>query len=361
MRWWSVPGVVACCAGIGCGSSPDSQGPSDEEAQTEPSSADTMENPSGTTGSATGATRSSGGASDSTTGGDGETRDDTIASGETELEPDVPPLEPPDQTTFGGDRPVELLVPDRYDHGEPTPLLLMLHGYGVSGEQEESYLGLAPTANARGMLYAYPDGLSTALGLHFWNATDACCDLTDQGPDDAGYLIGLVDEISAIYNVDPNRVYLLGHSAGSFMVHRLACDYADRIAAIVTLGGATFDDPADCAASEPVHTLHIHGDSDNAWDYDGGELFTNPYPGAVDTIGTWATINGCAETPNTDLPPIDFDVELRGAETLISRYQDCAPGGSTELWSIVDGEHLPEFQPDFPERMLDHLLDHPKP
>ena len=45
----------------------------------------------------------------------------------------------PDQFEFGGDRPVWLDVPSYYDHGIPTPLLFVLHGYGANGYTQKTY------------------------------------------------------------------------------------------------------------------------------------------------------------------------------------------------------------------------------
>ena len=46
------------------------------------------------------------------------------------------------------------------------------------------------------------------------------------------------------------------------MAHRMACDHADAIAAIVSIAGATFLNPDDCAPSEPVSVLQVHGTND---------------------------------------------------------------------------------------------------
>src|SRR4051812_35222662 len=47
---------------------------------------------------------------------------------------------------IGGDRPVEVIVPEGYQPGKPAPLLIVLHGFTVSGLIEELYLHLAPMA-----------------------------------------------------------------------------------------------------------------------------------------------------------------------------------------------------------------------
>ena len=66
--------------------------------------------------------------------------------------------------TVGGIRPVVVHVPSGYRADRPAPLLIMLHGWGSSGAQHERYLQLAPVADARGVLYAYPNGTRDRSG-----------------------------------------------------------------------------------------------------------------------------------------------------------------------------------------------------
>ena len=58
----------------------------------------------------------------------------------------------------GGDRPVTVHVPASYDASHPTPLLILLHGYSASGHEIDTYFNLGPAAEARGFVYAVPDG-----------------------------------------------------------------------------------------------------------------------------------------------------------------------------------------------------------
>ena len=44
--------------------------------------------------------------------------------------------------TFGGDRPVSLEVPSGFDETKQYPLVIVLHGYSVSGFVQEAYFGL---------------------------------------------------------------------------------------------------------------------------------------------------------------------------------------------------------------------------
>lgn len=260
----------------------------------------------------------------------------------------------------GGDRPVTVEVPGAYDPATPTPLLLLLHGYTATGTLQNAYFQMSAVADARGLIYAHPDGTTDPQGDQFWNATDACCDFFSSDVDDVGYLMGLVDEISSKVNVDPKRIYFVGHSNGGFMSYRLACEASDRIAAIVSLAGATFADPADCGATAPLSVLQIHGTMDEVVAYGGGS-FVNAYPSAAETTAYFAALDGCSQPPVSSGGPLDIDSMLAGAETTVDAYPDCDAGYGVELWTIVGGSHVPTLAPGFSEKIVDFLLAHPKP
>lgn len=263
---------------------------------------------------------------------------------------------------IGGDRPVKMYVSSKYDPATPAPLLVLLHGYGASGTLQEIYFGLSSVADERGYIYAVPDGTLDGTNKRFWNATDACCDFAKTGVDDSAYLMSVVDQIEAQYNIDPKRVFFIGHSNGGFMSYRMACDHADRIAAIVSLAGMTFADDSKCAASEPVAIAHVHGDMDETVPYAGGDLLPGyPIPGAVETTDLWAAHDGC-EATTTDGAAKDLETSIPGAETsVVIHDQACSPGGHVELWTIAGGKHIPNVGAEFRTSVFDFFDAHPKP
>ncbi|MFO0552276.1 MAG: PHB depolymerase family esterase [Polyangiaceae bacterium] len=261
----------------------------------------------------------------------------------------------------GGDRPVTVHVPPGYDPTTPAPLVVLLHGYGASGDLEDVYLDVSTAARDRGVVFAAPTGTPDLVGRAFWNATDACCNFDGLDVDDEGYLMGLVDEIAMTVEIDPKRVYFIGHSNGAFMSHRLACNHADRIAGIVTLAGALSTDLTACEPSEPVSVLHVHGTADDTILFDGGVLDMSgiAYPGAEATIERWAEVDGCDPTP-TSLEPIDLDFGIDGAETTVTEWGNCGSDTAVELWAIQGGGHIPILGDFGGARFLDWLLTHPK-
>lgn len=259
-------------------------------------------------------------------------------------------------------RPYEARVPSAYDASKPTPLVLLLHGFGANGLTQDLYFGLGPVLSQTGYLYAIPDGTVNSAGKQFWNATELCCDFEKTGVDDAAYLSAVIDDMKAHFNVDPQRVYLVGHSNGGFMSHRFACDRADRVAAIISLAGANWKDPARCQPSQAVAMLQVHGDQDDAVPYKGGSMAGLSLPSAEETTSGWAQKNGCQGMP-TQLPnALDLEANIDGSETDVTRYTGCRAGGAAELWTIKGGGHTPSFWRNrWPALIVEWFREHPKP
>ena len=297
---------------------------------------------------------------------DGPVADDATPTGDGPLAGDAAPA-PSDGPTGDGrapldGRPYELYVPPGYHAGTPTPLVLMLHGYSASADLQEVYFRLQPEAEARGFLYARANGTVDGLGNHFWNATDACCDLGHSAVDDVAYLRAVLDDIAARYTVDPKRVFVIGHSNGGFMSHRLACDLADRVAAIFSFAGATWADASQCHPSQPVSVAEVHGTADLVIAYNGGRVVgaDGAYPAATTTAAIWRAKNGCTGT--TTAGRLDLVSDVLGQETRVERATGCRAGGAVELWTMVGAGHVsPLTQPAFRDAMWTWFAAHPKP
>ena len=99
-------------------------------------------------------------------------------------------------------------VPENYDPLTPTPLVIGLHGGGAGGKDDTLVTGSGESAmnwyvdQARrwGWLVACP----TALKAPWRNKANE------------PVILGLLDEMKTLYNVDVDRLYLAGHSMGGF-------------------------------------------------------------------------------------------------------------------------------------------------
>ena len=264
-------------------------------------------------------------------------------------------------------RAVPVIIPPAYDGEKRLPLIVLLHGYSTNPGYTHDYMRLYSLAETQGFLYATPAGTREQNGSrHFWNATDACCNFQGSQVDDVAFLRSLIRTLINTRQVDPKRVHLVGHSNGGFMSYRMACEHPEMIAGIASLAGATYSNPASCAASQPVNILQVHGTADSVIQYYGGMFGGRPHPGAMETVQNWADSNGCRRPVTERTVSMDLDLNVPGLDTKVTAFSACPPGGAVELWTINGGGHNPSFHSganssEFSKRVVDWLLAHPKP
>ncbi len=273
---------------------------------------------------------------------------------------DWTPIDEPLRATIGPEERTALaLLPQNHNPDMSWPVVMVLHGFGASGTVQADYFGLTERVNREEFVLLVPEGTQNQEGSQFWNATERCCAPEGSQVDDVAYLLSLIDETVVTLGGDPNRVYLVGHSNGGFMSHRMVCDAGDRIAGILSLAGSTLADDANCTGSSQVAVLNVHGTQDESVFYEGVSLDENGpvYPGALETTQRWAARNMCDEMP-TEQPRRDYVTTLDGEETTKMSWTGCADNASVELWTVEDGEHIPGFNDLFVDDYLAFLFRH---
>jgi predicted esterase len=137
--------------------------------------------------------------------------------------------------------PLRLFVPPDRPASEPLPLVIAFHG---AGGNENMFFD----AYGRGILRAEAERRGFALA-----APSTYAFLRGEASFDA-----LLSELERCLPVDPERVFLLGHSLGAGAADRLARTRAERVAAVACLaGGGGFE-----ARAEAVPLLVALGELD---------------------------------------------------------------------------------------------------
>ncbi len=217
-------------------------------------------------------------------------------------------------------RTYRLAVPASYRPDRPTPLVLDFHGSGSDAEQQSAYSGLPAIGGAEGYLVATPDALGGNWDLAAPGAPTA----------DQRLVAALESDLGSRYCVDRTRIYAAGISLGSEFATIVACDPADRIAAVGLVAAEYLLRP--CVG--PVPVIAFHGTADPIVPYASGATGRSvpgvPVVGAVQNLRAWARLDRCRPRAAVTAP----------ATGIVRRaWTGCAGGSAVELYTVLGGGH----------------------
>ncbi|MFZ5808091.1 MAG: alpha/beta hydrolase family esterase [Chloroflexota bacterium] len=228
----------------------------------------------------------------------------------------------------GVERSYVVHVPSSYDPARPTALVLAFHGITLDAYEMMRISGFNAQSDAAGFIVAYPNAAGDQKS---WNGGHCCGEAARNNVDDVGFVNAVIEELSASFHIDPQRIYATGFSNGAILVYRLACQISNRIAAIAPVSATqALEDMQACHPSRPLPLIHFHGTDDEPNPYNGGVT-----PGGVqfisvdDAIEYWVNFDGCPSEPShSETGSIIHDV-----------YAPCQAGSSIELYTITGGKH----------------------
>ena len=130
--------------------------------------------------------------------------------------------------------------------------MIGLHARGGTPLGFEQTAGLDAVADQHGFVVAYLSSLIPTSPA--WTRADM--------PANLAYVSSEISQLIAAQNIDPNRVYVTGFSAGATMAFAVGCQLSRQVAGIAAVSGAMrFTDPCDKLA-HPVSEMSIIGTRD---------------------------------------------------------------------------------------------------
>ena len=97
--------------------------------------------------------------------------------------------------------------------------------------------------------------------------------------DDVGFLDAAIDLVQQRFSVDPNKIFLVGHSNGGMMAHHYAALRSQKLAGIAVVSGAINSKqeeqvsfPALPVPRPPLPVCIFHGVEDDSIPYAGGKM-----------------------------------------------------------------------------------------
>lgn len=184
-------------------------------------------------------------------------------------------------------------VPDGLDETQAVPLVIAIHGYSGWPAQMALTSGWNKVADREGFIVVYPRG--TGMPLH-WRAGGAWAD-DDDPLVDVRFISTVIDDVSQRYKIDPQRVYVNGHSNGGGMSYLLSCALSDRFAAVGSVSGAYMLPDEACQPERVLPMITFHGTADPIVPFEGGpsDMFDVPFVVVPDWMDKRAAKMGCSD------------------------------------------------------------------
>ena len=262
------------------------------------------------------------------------------------------------------DRTFAIRVPSAYDATRPLPLVVILHGWTMSGPLAEQYTRMAETAEREGFVLAAPDGLGNLKG---WNA--GFLDLSGKRADDASFVAEVIDKTEREVGIDLDRVYVAGHSNGAMLANLVGAKLGDRVAAIGVVAGtiglpqAEGGDKTIPPPTNPVSVMIVHGKRDETVTYEPSMAGLLRGISAPQSARWWAEKIGAGASPSRT-------VALDG-RVVTETWRGGRKGTEVALVSIANGTHAwpggftnggreTETGVDCAELLWKFFRDHPK-
>lgn len=171
--------------------------------------------------------------------------------------------QPPAQLQVNGSqRSLLTHLPASLQSEQPAALIVVFHGRTNSNEQVRRYMRL--DGGATDSIIVYPAALLTPDGGYSWRDPG---DSASQ-PRDLDLFDRIVERYSSDYCIDPDRIFVVGHSLGAYFANSVACLRADTVRAVASVAGGIL--PAACEAQ--VAALLFHNPNDTLVAISEGEL-----------------------------------------------------------------------------------------
>lgn len=168
------------------------------------------------------------------------------------------PADPGSTETFtygSGDaaHPYIVYIPTTYSAANPAPLVVFAHGCQTTAEEQLNASLYNRVAEREGFLVVYPDVNATEAAQpgptrNCWQFPVPTSWHRDSG--DAAAIAGITRAVMDRWRIDPERVYMVGVSAGGFMTSIMAAAYPDLYAAVAIMAAGAYAD-GTCLAGAP--------------------------------------------------------------------------------------------------------------
>jgi predicted peptidase len=156
-----------------------------------------------------------------------------------------------------------VFVHSKYDKEKKTPLMVALHGLGSNPKQILGYKGLTEQAEKYGYVVVAPMGYNSKGWYGNSMPGKKQTDPPNLGELSEKDVMNVLEIARKDFNVDKDRIYLMGHSMGGGGTWHLALKYPDLWAGLAPIAPAIFRPATEVSKIKHIPVILIQGDKDN--------------------------------------------------------------------------------------------------
>lgn len=149
--------------------------------------------------------------------------------------------------TESGTRSYDVWLPTNYEANRLYPVVLLLHGCssGTNNVPMEKHTG------------------DDAIVVRGTGSAASTCWNADAGGADLKFIDAMVEDVQERFCVNPDHLFAVGYSSGSWLASRLSCNRGDVFRAIATVTGGEPNGISGCSGQVARMFVHDQNDNDN--------------------------------------------------------------------------------------------------
>jgi len=212
-----------------------------------------------------------------------------------------------------GDRQYFIKMPPGHDGTTVVPAMVFLHGYKGTGIGSMKWQALQDAAASLGVALIVPESKGDA-----WSMDNAPESFSGGDAPELAYFDAMKLDVTTRFPVDPDRMVVVGASAGGMAVWMLACHRSEAFAGYVPMAG-TFWDPVPESCEGPVASIvHIHGDADKTVPLEGRPIRPTHQGSVPEALAMYRAYGDFGAVTKADFGDLRCDMQVNASGAVLN-------------------------------------------